>query len=367
MRLIKGKLWLQVIVALILGSILGIVLNPSSGNVSEELSEQLASWFDLPGIVFLKIVQMVMIPLIFSSIISGIISNTSNNLKSMGLKLLLYFIVTTIVAITIGILLATWLRPGEYVQQLGGLSRGGDIVDIASNDQMVSFNNIPDVIADLIPHNPLEAMLTGEMLGVVIFTIIIGIAITQLKNSTIQPIIKGVEALQKICMIVVSWAMLLVPYAVFGMMVALLSRIGFEVVIGLGYFIVVVLFGLLILLVFYLFVLFFTTGTPPFSFLKKIKDAQLLAFSTASSAAVMPISMKVADEKLNIRSSISDFVIPIGATINMDGTALFQCVTTLFIAQSYGIDLSTVNLVLITLVIVGASIGTPSIPGGGDS
>ncbi len=364
MRLIKGKLWLQVIVALILGSILGVVLNPSSGNISTELSEQLASWFDLPGIVFLKIVQMVMIPLIFSSIISGIISNTSNNLRSMGLKLLLYFILTTIVAITIGILLATWLRPGEYVQQLGGLSRG-EIVNITSNGQMVSFNNIPDVIADLIPHNPLEAMLTGEMLGVVIFTIIIGIAITQLKNTTIQPIIKGVEALQKICMIVVSWAMLLVPYAVFGMMVALLSRIGFEVVIGLGYFIVVVLFGLLILLVFYLLLLFFTTGTPPFSFLKKIKDAQLLAFSTASSAAVMPISMKVADEKLNIRSSISDFVIPIGATINMDGTALFQCVTTLFIAQSYGIDLSTVNLVLITLVIVGASIGTPSIPGGG--
>ncbi len=364
LRLIKGKLWLQVIIALILGSILGVALNPSSGNISVKLSEQLAVWFDLPGIVFLKIVQMVMIPLIFSSIISGIISNTSNNLKSMGLKLLLYFIVTTIVAITIGILLATWLKPGEYVQQLGGLS-GGEVVDITTSSQMVNFDNIPDVIADLIPHNPLEAMLTGEMLGVVIFTIIIGIAITQLKDSTIQPIIKGVEALQKICMIVVSWAMLLVPYAVFGMMVALLSRIGFEVVIGLGYFIVVVLFGLLILLVFYLLVLFFTTGTPPFSFLKKIKDAQLLAFSTASSAAVMPISMKVADEKLNIRSSISDFVIPIGATINMDGTALFQCVTTLFIAQSYGIDLSTVNLVLITLVIVGASIGTPSIPGGG--
>ena len=364
LRLIKGKLWLQVIIALILGSILGVALNPSSGNISVKLSEQLAVWFDLPGIVFLKIVQMVMIPLIFSSIISGIISNTSNNLKSMGLKLLLYFIVTTIVAITIGILLATWLKPGEYVQQLGGLS-GGEVVDITTSSQMVNFDNIPDVIADLIPHNPLEAMLTGEMLGVVIFTIIIGIAITQLKDSTIQPIIKGVEALQKICMIVVSWAMLLVPYAVFGMMVALLSRIGFEVVFGLGYFIVVVLFGLLILLLFYLLVLFFTTGTPPFSFLKKIKDAQLLAFSTASSAAVMPISMKVADENLNIRSSISDFVIPIGATINMDGTALFQCVTTLFIAQSYGIDLSTVNLVLITLVIVGASIGTPSIPGGG--
>ena len=211
----------------------------------------------------------------------------------------------------------------------------------------------------------MESILTGEMLGVVIFTIIIGVAITQLKEGTARPIIRFSEAIQKICMIVVSWAMLLVPYAVFGLIAALLSRTGVDIFIGLGYYMAVVIVGLIILMVFYLVLLFIITKKNPFKFLRAIREPQLLAFSTASSAAVMPLSMKTADEKLKVSSNISDFVIPVGATINMDGTALFQCVTTLFMAQSYGIELTIMNLLLITFTVVAASIGTPAIPGGG--
>lgn len=363
-RLIKGKLWLQVIVALVLGVLVGILVNPTSGLISEKASEQMAQWFDLPGSIFLKMVQMVMIPLIFSSIISGIINNTGNNLKTMGLRLLIYFVITTIVAIVIGIVVTLLMKPGRMVYELGGFPNSNEVA-VDAIAKSVSFNSIPNEIANLIPNNPLESMLSGEMLGVVIFTIIIGVAITQLNQKTIQPIIKAIQAIQKICMIVISWAMLLVPYAVFGMMVALLSRIGLEVLVGLGYYMSVVLIGLFFLVLFYLLVLILTTRSNPFRFLSAIKEAQLLAFSTASSAAVMPLSMKIADEKLKVDSSVSDFVIPIGATINMDGTALFQCVTALFISQSYGIEMSIFNLLLITFTIVGASIGTPSIPGGG--
>jgi Na+/H+-dicarboxylate symporter len=166
-------------------------------------------------------------------------------------------------------------------------------------------------------------------------------------------------------MIVVSWAMLLVPYAVFGMMAALMARIGSDIIAGLGYYILVVVIGLLLLVIFYLTVLRIFTDTSPWKFLKAVRGPQLLAFSTASSAAVMPLSMKTADNELGVSSNISDFVIPVGASINMDGTALFQCVSAVFMAQAYGVDLSLIEIILLSATIVAASIGTPAIPGGG--
>jgi len=363
-RLIKGRLWLKVIIGLILGAGLGILINPSTGLVSENFSIPLANWLNLPGQIFMRLVQMIMIPLIFASIISGIVSNTSENLKTFGLRLLLYFIFTTIVAITIGLVITLIMKPGQYVFKMGGFPNSGE-KPIESTQQINLIENIPDAISKLIPNNPLESILTGEMLGVVIFTIIIGVAITQLNHDTARPTIRFVEAIQKICMIVVSWAMMLVPYAVFGLIAALLSKIGIEIFLGLGYYMMVVMLGLILLMIFYLIMIFAFTHKNPFIFLKLIREPQLLAFSTASSAAVMPVSMKTADEKLGVSSNVSDFVIPVGATINMDGTALFQCVTTLFMAQAYGIELSIVNLLFITTTVVAASIGTPAIPGGG--
>jgi Na+/H+-dicarboxylate symporter len=363
-RLIKGRLWLKVIIALFLGAGLGVLINPSTGFVSETVSLSLANWFDLPGQIFMRLVQMVMIPLIFTSIISGIVGNSSDNLKIFGVRLLLYFVFTTVVAISIGLIVTLIMKPGQYVFKLGGFPNSSESI-VQSTETNDLTANIPETISNLIPNNPLESILTGEMLGVVIFTIIIGVAITQLKHDTARPIIRFAEAVQKICMIVVTWAMLLVPYAVFGLMAALLSKIGIEIFLGLGYYMLVVVVGLILLMVFYLILVFGFTRKSPLSFLKLIREPQLLAFSTASSAAVMPVSMKTADEKLNVSSNISDFVIPIGATINMDGTALFQCVTTLFMAQAYGIELSMINLLLITATVVAASIGTPAIPGGG--
>ncbi len=362
-RLIKGQLWAKVILGIVLGIALGIVLNPENGYVSEGISEKAASWLDMPGQIFLRLVQMVMIPLIFASIITGIISNSSENLKSMGLRLLTYFMITTVVSITIGMVLSYVMKTGKYINELGGLPGGNSTSDLAKEN--VGSGSIPETIANLIPNNPLEAMITGEMLGVVIFTIIIGVAITQLPKRLFDPMIHFTEAIQKICMIVVSWAMQLVPFAVFGMMAALMARIGTEIISGLGYYILVVLIGLVLLLIFYLLVLRIFTDMSPWKFLKAVRGPQLLAFSTASSAAVMPLSMKTADNELNISSNISDFVIPVGASINMDGTALFQCVSAVFLAQAYGIDLSLIEIVLLSVTIVAASIGTPAIPGGG--
>jgi len=159
--------------------------------------------------------------------------------------------------------------------------------------------------------------------------------------------------------------MLLVPVAVFGLMAQLTSSVGLSSLSGLGFYVAVVLLGLLLLGIFYLILIFLVTKRSPFQFLKKIKDVQLLAFSTTSSAAVMPLSLKTAEEELGVEKSISNFIIPIGATVNMDGTALYQTITTLFIAQAYGLEMSMFNIIVIIITIVAASIGTPAIPGGG--
>lgn len=362
-HLIKGRLWLKVVIGLVLGAGLGVLINPATGILGQQTSLWLANWLDLPGQLFLRLVQMIMIPLIIASIITGIVSNSSDNIKSFGLKLLGYFLFTTAISIIIGLSLTLLIKPGKYIYTLGGFPNSGD--ESLSLEETTSLSeNLPTSISKLIPNNPLESILTGEMLAVVIFTLIIGIAITQLQKNTAKPIIRFTEAIQKICMIIVSWAMLLVPFAVFGLMAALLSRIGLDIFIGLGYYMLVILLGLFVLFLFYM-VLIVIIGKNPFTFLKAIREPQLLAFSTSSSAAVMPLSMKTADEKLGVSSNISDFVIPIGATINMDGTAMSQCATTLFMAQAYGMELSIVNLLLLTLTVVGASIGTPAIPGGG--
>jgi Na+/H+-dicarboxylate symporter len=361
-RLTKNRLWLRVIFAIILGAGVGLLLNPSAGYLEEETTNLVAEWMELPGSIFMRLVQMIMIPLIFTSILTGIVSNNTNQLRKMGVQLVVYFLITTSVAILIGSAITLFFQPGVYINELGGFSGTSEVpVESIGFDE----KSIPATISELIPNNPLEAMLTGEMLGVVIFTVIIAIAITQLKEDLARPVVRFSEAIQKICMIVVSWAMLLIPYAVFGMVAALISTLGISAIYGLGFYMLVVIGGLLILMVFYLLVVSLLGKQNPLTFLKAIRDPQLLAFATASSAAVMPLSMEAADKKLGVSSSISDLVIPVGATINMDGTALFQCVTTIFMAQAYGIDLGISTIILMTFTIVGASIGTPAIPGGG--
>lgn len=364
-RLVSSKLWVKVLVALSLGVIAGIMLSPNFGWASKELSTVIGNWLSLPGKLFLKLVQMIMIPLIFTSIISGIVGTSGDQLKKMGVRILLYFIFTTAVAISLGVLLVSFFKPGASIFRKGAFKLSESQINLIDNNSNNSFFDIPNAISNLLPENPLASMVSGEMLSIVIFSIIIGIAITQLTKKEENPITSLLYAVQEICMTIVSWAMRLVPYAVFGLIAQLISGIGLDSLAGIGFYVGVVVLGLAILLIFYMLLLAIFGRTNPFTFMKNIVDVQLLAFSTTSSAAVMPLSIKTANEKLGVSPQISNFIVPIGATINMDGTALFQCISTIFIAQAYGIEISLVNIGLIMVTIVAASIGTPSIPGGG--
>jgi Na+/H+-dicarboxylate symporter len=172
-------------------------------------------------------------------------------------------------------------------------------------------------------------------------------------------------SLQEVCMTVVRWAMLLAPFAVFGLMARLTSQVGVDALLGMGMYMLTVLLGLFVLLMLYLVVVFVFARISPMRFLGSMRELLLLAFSTSSSAAVMPLSIRTAEEKFGIRPSISQFVIPLGATINMNGTALYQGVATVFLAQVYGIDIGMSGLALIVVMAVGASIGSPATPGVG--
>ncbi|MCK0191971.1 dicarboxylate/amino acid:cation symporter [Arenibacter sp. N53] len=365
-KLVENRLWLKVIIALFLGVGVGLLLSPQNGWITKNTADALGNWLALPGMLFLKLVQMIMIPLIVASIITGIASNNKENLKRLGGGVLLYFISTTIISVTIGTILALIFRPGKYLHQQAEVGHANAVANTAESSELsFGINDIPNAITNLLPENPLASMVSSEMLSIVIFTIIIGVAVLSLTDDLLKPVKLLLGAIQEICMTVVKWAMLLVPIAVFGLMAQLTSSVGLNSLRGLGFYVLVVLIGLLILVGIYLVLVSILGRSNPLTFLRKITDVQLLAFSTTSSAAVMPLSLKTAEEGLIVDASISNFIIPIGATVNMDGTALYQTITTLFIAQAYGLEMGLLNIIVVVVTIVAASIGTPAIPGGG--
>ena len=365
-RLLETRLWLKVIIALVLGVLAGVALGPDLGLVSSESAETITNWLALPGNLFLQMVKMIIIPLVFSSIILGIISSGDPAfLKKIGPRLVLYFVITTIAAITIGFIISYTIKPGAFVdtQNLSlALEAPGDKAAIANYE----FNkSIPELLVNLLPSNPLESMVTGDMLSVVIYTIFIVMALLMLNAKHQKPLIDLLETVQELTMTIVRWAMELVPVAVFGLMSQITSHMGITALGGIGMYILTVWIGLLLLTLFYNIIILLFAKVKPGEFMNAIKGVQLLAFSTSSSAAVMPLSIRTAEDQLNVKPEIAQFLIPVGATINMDGTALYQVTATIFLAQVFGIELSMANILLIMVITVGASIGAPSAPGVG--
>ncbi len=363
--LIRTRLWARVLVGMVAGIGVGFMLGPSVGWVPESTANIITHWLAFPGNLFLGLVKMIIIPLIVSSIVIGINSSGDmEKLRRMGLYIVVYFLLTTTVAIGIGLAAASLVRPGDYVT-LDEQTRAGALSESRAQEKQdaLSVHSIPEKLVDLIPENPLSSMVYGELLGVVIFTLIIGLALLAMKRETAAPIVGLLESLQEVCITVVKWAMKIVPLAVFGLMTRLTATTGMGTLRGMGVYILTVLGGLLVLLVVYMVIVAMLARRNPFRFMAAIRDVQLLAFSTSSSAAVMPTSMKIAEDQLGVRPSISQFIIPIGATVNMDGTALYQGAAALFLAQVFGVDLSLPDTLLLVSTTVAASIGAPSAPG----
>lgn len=360
------KLWFQVLLGMFLGVGVGLLLSPSAfALVPKDLAFGLAPWVALVGNIFLALIKMIVIPLVMSSIILGITSaDDTQTLKTLGLKIAPYFVFTTVVAVTIGIFITYLIQPGNFVSS--------EIIDQISTTQVLVKEtsvlkdiSIPDMIVDLIPVNSTKESLDGNILAFVILSIFVGVALMSMKEEDAKPLKDLAKSLQAFSLTVVKWAMKLAPYAVFGLLCNITIKIGFDAISSMSMYVFTVILGLFILLCFYLIIVYISSGIKPFEFLGKIREVQLMAFSTSSSAAVMPLSMKTAEEKLNIPTPISKFVIPLGATINMDGTALYQVCAAIFLTQLFGIDLDLIDVVILAITTVGASIGAPSTPGVG--
>lgn len=364
--LVKGRLWLKVLIGMVLGVVAGVLLGKDTALVSPEVSETLTSWLALPGNLFIRLVQMIMIPLVVSSVIQGIAGGEhKEELVKTGPRVALYFVVTTSVAILIGVITTLLIQPGNYINSDALLLSGAGALEVSAVGTGLNMTAVPHMITDLLPDNPLASMVTGEMLSIVIFAIIVGIALLKLPNSTARPILDLLGSIQEICMTITKWAMKLAPYAVFGLICQITAMVGINTIAGLGMYILTVCVGLSFLVLFYVGVLLTFARTPVRHFFSAAKELLLLAFSMASSAAVMPMSIKTAEEKLGVDSSVSRFIIPLGATINMDGTAAYQAISTIFLAQVYGLELNILSIILLVITTVAASIGTPSTPGAG--
>ncbi|GGD59753.1 dicarboxylate/amino acid:cation symporter [Lacimicrobium alkaliphilum] len=365
-KFIQGRLWLKVLIALFLGVICGILLGPDLRWVSVGAVKNITAWLALPGQLFLAIIQMIVVPLVLASVVRGLAANNNPDaLKKNGLIALLFIVGSTAVAAALGITLALNIQPGSYID--AGILADTQAAPLTSAvaKGFPEMAELPNKVSGLIPKNPLASMASGEMLQVILFAAVLGAALLSIPAQQSKPLFELLGALQEVSLRIVSWAMVLAPLAVFGLITKLVANLGIEVLGGMLVYVLTVLLGIVILATLYLLVAKFTWPGPIRVFIGHIRELLLLAFSTSSSAAVMPISLDVTENKLGIHADIARFLIPLGATINMTGTALYQGVATVFLAQVFGVDLSLASYLFIVTMAVAASIGSPATPGAG--
>ena len=358
--MVRARLWLQVLVAMALGVGLGMAIGPTGGLLAPATAQLVGNWIAMPGYLFLAMVQMIVIPLVVASIILGMASSQDmQQLRSMGLRTGLFFLFTTVVAALLGLAMALGVQPGDYLQ--AGQMPVSTATQAAA--QAPSLSTLPTRIVGIVPTNPLQASVEQNMLQVVVFAVFVGVALVTMERRLAQPLRDLLGAVQEVSMVVVRWAMYLVPAAVLGLMTQLTARMGLDALLGMGVYVATVLGALLLAFGFLMAVYAVGRRRSPWTFLRGSRDVLLLAFSTSSSAAVMPLTIRTAEEALGVRPGVSRFVIPLGTTINMAGTALYQVIATLFLAQVYQVDVGLSGLLLVVVLAVGASIGSPGTPG----
>ncbi|WRP07962.1 dicarboxylate/amino acid:cation symporter [Rossellomorea aquimaris] len=350
----KFNLTTKIIIALILGAIVGLLLNVFAKDIFDILDPYL---FTPLGKIFLNLISMLVVPIVFLSIVLGSAGlGDPKKLGRIGLKTIVFFLMTTCIAIIIGLSLAYVIDPGLVEGIDKKQSEGFETEDAPP---------VGETLMNIIPKNPLTAMTEGNMLQIIAFAIFIGFGLTALGEKT-KGILKLVEQGNELMMYLVTLVMKFAPYGTFGLIASAIGSQGMSALKAMWLYFVVVLAALIIhAIVTYGGTILFLAKKNPLWFFKNFSPAMSVGFSTSSSNATLPISMDVAQQRLGVSKSVSSFVQPLGATINMDGTAIMQGVATVFIAQVYGVDLSLEQLITVVLTAVLASIGTAGVPGVG--
>ncbi|MCK6601478.1 MAG: dicarboxylate/amino acid:cation symporter [Bacteroidetes bacterium] len=322
------------------------------------------------GSLFIRLISMVAVPLVLASLVVGVASMKDlKKLSRIGTKTFALYLATTAVAITIGLLIANLTGPGKGLDdsvksQLR--TEYSDVVKSKLSDQP-QFS-VTEQLLDIVPYNPFHSLATerGEMLQIVFFALFLGIALNRIPHEKAEPVVRFFDGLTDATIKIIELVMKAAPYGVFALIAAVIADFGFEILLPLGKYFFVVVAGLVLhVLIVYAPMIAFLSKLTVRKFFKAISEVQLLAFSSSSSAATLPLNMDVCQKKLGIKEEVTGFVLPLGATINMDGTALYQGVAAVFIAQVYGIPLHWSEQLTIILTATLASIGTAAVPGVG--
>ena len=364
---ILKNLWLQVVISLIIGLFIGLLLGEDAGvGLEDDTLDFVTSYLSIPASIFLSLIYMIIVPLIFTSIVIAITSlGSTDKLKTLGVGVGIYFVISTVIAITVAVLLVSAVSPGSLLD----ISVLTESFDLTEEEVQVkegfALDEIPNAIGNIIPRNPVSSYLEGQMLSILIFAMIVGLSMAALPRESVKPLLDVLESIQKITIHILLFSMKIVPFAVFGLIVGMVSKVGIGSMVGMGAYMGTVVLGLGIMVLVYMLIIKFVAKRSISSTFLKMRNPQTLAFSTGSSMATMPITLKTAEDDLNIDPRVSKFVIPFGTTVNMDGTALYQVIAVFFLAQLFSIELSMISILVIIVTTLLASIGTPAIPGAG--
>ena len=351
----KKNITKTILLAFFLGLTFGVILNiiqPFLGFLYEFIVELM----DFGGKVFLTILKMLVVPIVFISVICGIgsIGNISS-LGRIGIKAIFIYLFTTSIAISLSILVASFIQPGL-----------DESIVNAKNDVLISEKpSLKDVLINIVPTNPFKSLSEGNMLQIIFLSIIFGsaISLSQKKGKLIKDFF---DSLNFVVLKSLEILMIIAPIGIFCLIAKTFSTQGLEVILELGkYFFTVVTCLLLHVFLIYGSCVIYFAKISPLNFLRKIKDALIFSFSTSSSSATIPVTLKCVTKNLNVKDKIASFTVPLGSTLNMDGTAIMQGVATIFIANIYGFDLSLSDFMSIILTATLASIGTAGVPGVG--
>ena len=359
----------KILIGMVSGVLFGVLmLNINGGDLFVN------NWVKPLGTIFVKLLKLIAIPLILASLIKGISDlKDISKFKTIGSKTIITYIVTTVVAISIGLILVNVINPGsgissETVERLTATyseSSGVQSKLAEANNQIQS--SPLQFLVDTVPDNAFKAMSNNSlMLQVIFFTIFLGISMLLIGEEKSKPLKSFFDSLNYVVLKMVDLIMKTAPYAVFALLASVITSSNDpDLLLALLKYSGVVCLGLFIMILFYCTVVYFFTNSNPLVFLKKISPAQLLAFSTSSSAATLPLTMDRVENHIGVDKEVSSFVLPVGATINMDGTSLYQAVAAVFIAQALEFDLTLADQLTIVSTALLASIGSAAVPGAG--
>ena len=351
------SLTVKVLIGMAAGIVVGLAINLSGANATGSIVNTYVvdGLFHVVGTMFINGLKMLVVPLVFFSLVCGVCGiGNIGMLGRVGGKAFALYMLTTAVAIGLSITIATLFGIGEGMQRDGAGAFAGR-----------ESPPLSQVLINIIPSNPVRAMADGDMLPIIVFAILCGISMLMVGRKA-RSFVEGAEIANEIMMKMVMIVMAVAPYAVFALIGKALAELGFDLLTSLAGYVGVLVGSLFLhLFVTLMIVLKLFSGLSPAIFLRKMRSAQVFAFSTASSNATIPVTMRTVTERLGVSNSVASFTVPFGATINMDGTAIMQGVATVFIANVYMIDLSTGDYLTVIAMSVLASIGTAGVPGVG--